>query len=76
MKHYISSTPAIMSGMPVVIGTRVPIARIIFLLKEGYTVPTIHGEFPHVPLQHIEGAVTELVKMLTDTEYAKKILQV
>src|SRR5213078_3008570 len=33
---YISSTPQILSGMPVITGTRVPVARILSLLKEGY----------------------------------------
>lgn len=46
--------------MPVITGTRVPIARILFLLKEGYTIEAIHDEFPHVPVKTIEGAVNEL----------------
>jgi uncharacterized protein (DUF433 family) len=39
MKHYISSDPTILSGMPVITGTRVPIARILSLLKE---LPVTH----------------------------------
>ena len=42
---YISSTPEILSGMPVITGTRVPIARILFLLKEGYLLEEIHHQF-------------------------------
>ncbi len=47
MKHSISSDPAILSGMPVITGTRVPIARILSLLKEGYTLPEIQEPSEH-----------------------------
>ena len=50
MKHYISSDPAILSGMPVITGTRVPIARILSLLKEGYTLAEIQEQFDHISL--------------------------
>ncbi len=74
MKSYISKDPQILGGMPVIAGTRVPMARIIFLLKEGYTIGTIHDEYPHVPLRTIEGAVTQLVRMLEDSKHASKVL--
>ncbi len=48
MSKYITSTPGIMSGDPVIAGTRVPISRILFLLKEGYTLEAIHEEYPHI----------------------------
>lgn len=70
---YISSDPDIMTGKTVIAGTRVPMARILFLLKEGYTVEAIHGEYPHVPLTKIKGAVNELIEMLDDSDYAGKI---
>src|SRR5439155_20831284 len=47
---YITSTPTIMGGAPVVVGSRVPIAVIVSLLEQGYTVEAINDEFPHVPL--------------------------
>lgn len=62
MKKYIVSDPKILGGMPVISGTRVPIARILFLLKEGYTVELIQENFPHVPLKTIRGAVDEVIK--------------
>lgn len=70
---YITSDPKIMTGKLVIAGTRVPIARILFLLKEGYTVEAIQEEYPHVALEKIKGAVDELIKMLDSSEYASKI---
>jgi len=71
---YITSNPEIMSGKLVISGTRVPIARILFLLKEGYTIDGIQEEYPHVALEKIKGAVNELIEMLDKSEYASKIL--
>ncbi len=74
MKHYITSDPDILAGMPVIAGTRVPVARILFLLKEGYTIKAIQKEFPHVSLKLINGTVNELIEQLENTAYAAKIL--
>jgi uncharacterized protein (DUF433 family) len=73
-KKYITSDPNILAGTPVIVGTRVPIARILFLLKEGYMIEAIHEDFPHVPLKDIEGAVNELIEQLSNSDYAAKIL--
>lgn len=58
----------IMGGMPVIAGTRIPIARILFLLKEGYLVDTIASEFPWVDRKKIEGAIDELIKDLGNND--------
>src|SRR5437763_16785189 len=42
MVKYIISDQAILGGMPVIKGARVPVARILSLLKEGYTLEEIH----------------------------------
>ena len=63
-----------MTGKLVIAGTRVPIARIIFLLKEGYTLDTIQDEYPHVSEKNLHGAVEEIIKLLDTSEYASKIL--
>lgn len=75
MKSYIISNSTILGGTPVIVGTRVPVARIIFLLKEGYTIDAIHEEFPHVSVQTIEGAVSELIDDLGTSDYASKVSQ-
>ncbi len=38
MGNYIISDPEILGGTPVIKGTRVSVGRILFLLKDGYTL--------------------------------------
>ena len=58
---YISSNPKILGGAPVIAGTRMPISRIIFLLKEGYTTELISSE-TKIEEKKIKGAVGEVEK--------------
>lgn len=74
MKKYIVKDPEILGGKPVIVGTRVPISRIIFLLKEGYTIEAIQEDYPHIDSKTIEGAVSELVTILDNSGNASNIL--
>jgi len=76
MTKYITSTSGIMSGQPVIAGTRVPISRILFLLKEGYTLEAIHEEYPHIPLVTLSGAIDEVIDVVKHTLHAKKVSQI
>ncbi len=64
MKKYIISDPEILSGKPVIQGTRVPVDQILFLLKEGYTVEAIHEFYPHVSTTTIAGTVSEAAQFI------------
>ncbi len=75
MKKYITSTPNIMGGAPVIVGTRIPIAVIIQRLKEGYTVELIQEGYTWVPLKTIKGAIDELISKLSSPKDAAEILQ-
>ena len=72
MNKYIFSDPKIMGGIPVVRGTRVPVGRIIFLLKEGYTVENIHDMYPHISLPTIAGTVNEVIHQIDSQGHASK----
>jgi uncharacterized protein (DUF433 family) len=74
MERYLASNPQIMSGQPVIKGTRVPISRIIFLLKEGYTLEAIHEEYPHIDIPTLSGAIDEAITTLNQMLHAKKVL--
>jgi len=61
---YVSRDPLVLGGAPVIAGTRVPVSRIIFLLKEGYTVQSIASEYPHLKESVIEKALSEIIQNL------------
>jgi uncharacterized protein (DUF433 family) len=76
MGKYIISDPDILSGMPVIKGTRVPIARILSLLKEGYTLEEIQEQFDHISLQTFERALEEAATIINtaSTKNDKQVL--
>lgn len=73
--RYITSDPEIMGGQPVIKGTRVPISRIIFLLKEGYLLDAIHDHYPWIDIKIIEKAIDEIALIVNENFHAKKILE-
>jgi len=75
VKTYITSDPEIMSGAPVIAGTRVPIARIVYLLKDGFTIKQISRQFPHVGLKKLRGAINELAQKVETIPYGTQISQ-
>jgi uncharacterized protein (DUF433 family) len=74
MSKYIISDPDILGGTPVIKGTRVPIGRILFLLKDGYTLPAIHEDYPHIDIQTLSSAIDEAIDALNTSLHAKKVL--
>ena len=65
-----------MSGKPVIVGTRVPISRIIFLLKQGYPLEAIHDQYPHIALETLSKAIDEIVDIVNRSLDVTKISQV
>ena len=73
--HYITSTPDIMGGAPVIKGTRVPIDVILHLLKQGYPLEVIHEDYQHIPLETLSGAIDEAIQIVNTTLHAKGVPQ-
>lgn len=72
MSKYIVSDPQILSGKPVIAGTRIPVDQVLFLLKEGFTVEAIHEQYPHISTATISGTVSEAASFINNN--ASKIL--
>jgi uncharacterized protein (DUF433 family) len=72
MGKYLISDPDILWGTPVIKGTRVPIGRIVFLLKNGYTLGAIHDEYPHIDLPTLSAAIDEAIDAINTTFQKKK----
>ena len=72
--NYIISDPEIMAGNPVIQGTRVPIAVILSLIKQRYTVQEIHKMYIWISLRKLKGAIDEIADLVTTSFHAKSIL--
>jgi uncharacterized protein (DUF433 family) len=55
--YIIVSDPQICGGKPVIKGTRVPVQYILELWEKGYSVESIHEQYPTVPKEQIEKVV-------------------
>lgn len=62
MLKNITSDPHILGGAAVISGTRIPVSRIIFLLKDGYTVEAVHQEFPQVSVEKLNRVLEEVAQ--------------
>ena len=70
---YIVSDPTILAGMPVIMGTRIPIEVILYRLNEGYSIAAIHNLYPWEDMHTLEGAIDEAIHRITHTFHAEKI---
>lgn len=75
MSKYITSTPDIMGGAPVIKGTRTPIEVILYRLKEGNSVEAINAMYSWIDVQILSGALEEIIQTVTTTLHAKKAPQ-
>ncbi len=60
--------------MPVIRGTRVPVARILSLLKEDYTLEEIHEQFDHISIATLENALEEITTIINTTSHGTQVL--
>lgn len=52
-RERIEVKPGVMTGKPVIKGTRLTVDHVIELLAEGWTVPMITGEYPGVTAEDV-----------------------
>ncbi len=68
MKHsYITSHPKILGGAPVVAGTRVPVAQLLYLFRNGSTIADVHNMYRHVPIDTIKKVQVSTVCLMLNT---------
>jgi len=56
----IVSDPAVCGGKPVIKGTRVPVQYILELSESGYSIESIHEQYPTVPKELIKKVLKHL----------------
>lgn len=64
MGKYVTSKPDILFGTPCIVGTRTPIAVILYRVSEGYNLKDIQQDYPWIPLETLRGAVEEAGQIL------------
>ncbi len=62
-----------MGGAPVIKGTRIPVEVILYRLKEGYPIETIHDMYSWIDMKTLEGAIDEAIQVITTTIHAEKV---
>jgi len=70
---YISATPDIMGGAPVIAGTRIPIEVILYRLKDGYTLDEIQEMYDWVDRQRLEAAIDEVISYIGEVLHAEEV---
>ena len=58
IKYPVMSNPKILSGTPVIKGTRVPASLVLDLLKRGYTIELINKEYPSLSRRKLDAFLT------------------
>lgn len=54
MPDIIETKPGVLGGMPVIKGTRIPIARVVALHIQGYKIKDLKKEYPYLKLTRKE----------------------
>ena len=62
LKKYITVDKNILQGTPVISGTRIPVARLFSLVRQGYNTETFREEYPHVSYIKIQRLMAYLMK--------------
>lgn len=62
MLKNITSNINILGGTAVISGTRIPVSRIIYLLKDGYTIDAIHQDYPQVSITKLNEVLEEVAQ--------------
>ena len=65
-RSWVSTDPAVMSGAPVVTGTRVPVALVLGSLAVGLTVDQVIEHYPTVSPEAIRGCLAYAAYLAAD----------
>lgn len=71
---YTSSNPKILGGKLVIKGTRIPVARIIQLLSEGYMAENIAEQYPQLDIITLRHVINEIIGILDKSNRAPHTL--
>jgi uncharacterized protein (DUF433 family) len=74
LSKYITISPEILGGTPVIAGTRIPVERIYQLIKHGDSVETLQKQYSWVDKAKIQNTIAYLMKAgLNEYEKTQKV---
>lgn len=50
MENIIETNPKVLSGQPVIKGTRIPVARVVALAVQGYKIKDFKNDYPYLEI--------------------------
>jgi len=62
LRRYVNINPEILGGTPVIAGTRIPVARVVSLIKQGHTPSDLQKDYPWVDAKKIQYVIAYLMK--------------
>jgi len=65
-KRWVRTDPAVLSGVPVVVGTRVPVAIVLGSLAAGLTVDEVRAHYPTVSAEAVRGCLAYAAYLAAD----------
>ena len=65
-QQWVASDPAVLSGAPVVAGTRVPVALVLGSLAAGLTVDQVREHYPTVSVDAVRGCLAYAAYLAAD----------
>lgn len=68
IQKYIDINPKIMTGKPVLKGTRIPVELIIKKLAKKMDINTILRDYPHIKKEQIQAALVYASEILSNEE--------
>ena len=68
IREYITSSPDIMLGKPVIKGTRITVAHILNKLADGFNSEELLEMYPNLELNHIRAAITYAASVVSNEE--------
>jgi len=68
LHHRIEINPEIMTGKPVIRGTRIPVELLVKMLAQGMNTEDIMKEYPHLTPEDVQAALLYAAESLDDTE--------
>ena len=63
---YLEARPDRAGGELTIKGTRIPIAQVINMLANGYTIELLHEGWPWLSAATLKGAIEEAAELLSD----------